>query len=87
MKVVATGDLSAPHTIPEAARNAEAMGYDVFSTSETKHNPFIPLTLAAEHTERVGLQTSIALAFPRSPTVMASHCMGPSEPVEWAGCD
>ncbi len=71
MKVVATGDLSAPHTIPEAARNAEAMGYDVFSTSETKHNPFIPLTLAAEHTERVGLQTSIALAFPRSPTDMA----------------
>ena len=71
MKVVATGDLSAPHTIPEAARNAEALGYDVFSTSETNHNPFIPLTLAAEHTERMELQTSIALAFPRSPTDMA----------------
>ena len=71
MKVVASGDLSAPHTIPEAARNAEALGYDVFSTSETNHNPFIPLTLAAEHTERMELQTSIALAFPRSPTDMA----------------
>lgn len=71
MKVVTSGDLSAPHTIPEAARNAEALGYDVFSTSETNHNPFIPLTLAAENTERIGLQTSIALAFPRSPTDMA----------------
>ncbi len=71
MKVVASGDPGAPQTIPESARNAESVGYDVFSTSETNHNPFIPLTLAAEHTERVGLQTSIALAFPRSPTDMA----------------
>ena len=71
MKVVASGDLGAPRTIPESARNAEELGYDVFSTSETNHNPFIPLTLAAEHTRRIGLQTSIALAFPRSPTDMA----------------
>ena len=52
---------------PEAARRAERLGYDFLSSSETAHNPFLPLVLAAEHTERVGLRTSIALAFARSP--------------------
>ena len=71
MKVATSGDSSALHAIPEAACSAEELGYDIFSTSETNHNPFIPLTLAAEHTERLALQTAIALAFPRSPTDMA----------------
>ena len=53
--------------VSAAATRAEELGYDYFSSSETGHNPFLPLVLAAEHTERINLRTSIALAFARSP--------------------
>jgi probable F420-dependent oxidoreductase len=53
------------------ARDAEALGFDGLWTAETKHDPFLPLALAAEHTHRVSLGTAIAVAFPRSPTVVA----------------
>ena len=54
-------------SIRKASVDAELSGYDTFSSSETGHNPYLPLVLAAEHTEKIGLQTSIALAFARSP--------------------
>jgi len=54
-----------------AARDAEAAGYDGFWTAETKHNPFLPLVLAAEHTEHVYLGTGIAVAFARNPMTVA----------------
>jgi probable F420-dependent oxidoreductase len=54
-------------SIRQASVDAESSGYDTFSSSETGHNPYLPLVLAAEHTEKIGLQTSIALAFARSP--------------------
>lgn len=57
--------------VPEQARKAEAMGFDGAWTSETQHDAFLPLTLAAEHTTRLTLGTSIAVAFPRSPIVTA----------------
>ena len=60
-----------PAEIAESARRAERNGYDIVSSSETSHNPFLPLAIAAEHTERVELRTSIALAFARSPMDMA----------------
>ncbi|HVM24728.1 MAG TPA: TIGR03617 family F420-dependent LLM class oxidoreductase, partial [Candidatus Limnocylindrales bacterium] len=41
-------------------------------TAETSHDPFLPLALAAEHTERLELGTAIAVAFARSPLVTAS---------------
>ena len=61
----------APAEIAESARRAERVGFDTVSSSETNHNPFLPLPIAAEHTERVGLRTSIALSFARSPMDMA----------------
>lgn len=57
--------------MPELARGVEQMGFDGLWTSETQHDPFLPLALAAEHTTRVELGTAIAVAFPRSPTVLA----------------
>jgi probable F420-dependent oxidoreductase len=57
--------------IPNVARAAEEIGFDCLWTSETQHDPFLPLALAAEHTTRIGLGTAIAVAFPRSPTVLA----------------
>src|SRR5262249_6745905 len=53
------------------ARDAEALGFDGLWASETRHDPFLPLVLAAEHTRRASLGTAIAVAFPRSPTVVA----------------
>ncbi len=53
------------------AKAAEDMGFDALWTAETSHDPFLPLALAAEHTSRIKLGTSIAVAFPRSPMVLA----------------
>src|SRR5271156_3422417 len=52
---------------------AEAVGFDALMTVELGHDVFTPLSCAALATERVELTPSIAVAFPRSPTVMASH--------------
>ena len=71
MKIDATvmaGDLE---TIGPRARRIESLGYDALYTAETQHDPFFPLVLAAEHTERMDLATAIAVAFPRSPTHLA----------------
>lgn len=57
--------------VPKIIRWAEEVGYDIVTTSETSHDPFLPLVLAAEHSERLLLGTSVAIAFPRSPMVVA----------------
>jgi probable F420-dependent oxidoreductase len=54
------------------AQKAEAGGYDAVWAAETSHDPFMPLLLAAEHTERIGLGTAIAVAFARNPMTVAS---------------
>ena len=58
-------------TIPEQARKLEALGYDGIWTSETQHDPFLPLAVAATATSSINLGTSIAVAFPRSPMITA----------------
>ena len=57
--------------MPQLATAIEAAGFDGIWTAETAHNPFLPLTLAAEHAHRVSLGTAIAVAFARSPTTLA----------------
>lgn len=57
--------------VPEIARTAEALGFDGLWTSETNHDPFLSMALAAVHTSRIRLGTAIALAFTRSPTTLA----------------
>src|SRR5580704_15014495 len=52
---------------------AEAAGFDALMTVELGHDVFTPLAFAALATERIELTPSIAVAFPRSPTVMASQ--------------
>ncbi len=54
-----------------SAQETEGAGYDGAWTSETAHDPFFPLLLAAEHTERLELGTSIAVAFARNPMTLA----------------
>jgi probable F420-dependent oxidoreductase len=57
--------------VPEYARQVEAIGYDCLCTSETSHDPFLPLAIASTTTSSLKLGTSIAVAFPRSPMVIA----------------
>ena len=58
-------------TVGEQARGIEAQGYDGLLAAEIHSDPFLSLTLAAEHTERVELMTAIAVAFARSPMTLA----------------
>jgi len=57
--------------IPAYARRAEELGVGALWSAETKHDPFLPLAVAAANTTRVQLGTAIAVAFPRSPMIMA----------------
>lgn len=54
-----------------ATRAADAAGFDGVCSVENKHDPFLPLLLAAEHSERLELRTAIAVAFARSPMILA----------------
>ena len=55
----------------DEARRHEKAGYDGLWTSESAHDPFLPLVLAAEHTGQIALGTAIAVAFARSPMQLA----------------
>ena len=59
------------HRIAAQASAAEAAGFDGLWTAETGNDPFLPLVLAAEHTQRIMLGTAIAVAFARSPMTVA----------------
>jgi probable F420-dependent oxidoreductase len=53
------------------ARELESIGYDGLYVPETGRDPFLPVAIAAEHTERIQLRTGVAVAFPRSPVHIA----------------
>jgi probable F420-dependent oxidoreductase len=55
----------------QTAKDAEAIGYDGAWTAETSHDPFLSCVLAAEHTTTLDIGTSIAVAFARTPMVLA----------------
>ena len=59
--------------IPEHIQRVEAEGYEGVGTAEMNHDPFFPLLIGAEHSERVELRTGIAVAFARSPMTMANQ--------------
>ncbi len=53
------------------ATDLEAIGFDGLYTAEGPHEPFFPLTLAAEHTTKPKLFSNIAVAFARNPMDLA----------------
>ena len=53
------------------ARTMEQEGYSGLLSAETSHDPFLPLALAAQHTESIELMTAIAVGFARNPMVLA----------------
>ena len=62
--------LSLPDAIAHAER-VERLGYDGLHVAETVHDALAVALLVAEHTERIVVRTSVALAFTRSPTLLA----------------
>ncbi|HEY3845326.1 MAG TPA: TIGR03617 family F420-dependent LLM class oxidoreductase [Acidimicrobiales bacterium] len=72
MKVYAGMDptLALPAVIAHA-RRVEALGYDGLHVAETIHDALGLSLLVAEHTTRITVRTSVALAFTRSPTLTA----------------
>ncbi len=58
-------------SVPAAARRADDMGYDFVSCGELQHDSILTMTVAAQNSERVQLETSVTIAFPRSPMVLA----------------
>ena len=58
--------------IPSIVNKLEADGYDGVRTAEMNHDPFFPLLLAAEHSDKLEIASSIAVAFARSPMNLAN---------------
>jgi probable F420-dependent oxidoreductase len=57
--------------VPAIARSAEELGFAGLWSSETRHDPLLPLALASEHTRRITLGTALAVAFARTPGSLA----------------
>ena len=63
------------HELAEFARAAEAAGLARLWAPELQRSSTIPLAIAAMATTRIGLGTGIALAFTRSPMVLALEAL------------
>jgi probable F420-dependent oxidoreductase len=61
-----------PEGAAEAARTATELGYDGFFSAETQYDPFLPLAFASAREPGLEVGTAIAVAFPRSPMVVAT---------------
>ena len=55
----------------DGAAQAEELGIDAVLVEETKDDPYQLLALGAAATSTIGIGTSVAMAFPRSPTITA----------------
>lgn len=72
MRVLTTIPQANLQDIPAAVRGIEQDGYDGVTTMENRHDPFLPLAVAAVNSERLQLSTGITIAFGRSPMVVAN---------------
>ena len=61
-----------PLAAEAAATTAEADGFDGFSVSETRHDPFTVLALTARATSTITLRSEIVVAFARNPMSVAA---------------
>lgn len=72
MRIATTVPQDDLRKVKDAAKSVERDGYSVIATMENKHDPFLPLAVAAVETERVELATAIAISFSRSPMAVAN---------------
>ena len=71
MRVFTTTPTEDPRTARDVYPRLEAIGYDGAFSFEAKHDPFVPLAAAAQHTRTLRLGTAIAIAFARNPMNLA----------------
>ncbi len=71
MKLDLAAGSPAPGDVGRIARAAEAFGFDALWVAETEHEPFVASALALAATDRLDVGTGIAVAFARSPVVIA----------------
>ena len=71
MKFDAQIEPTSLNDVPLIAAGAERIGFDAIWSSETQHDPFLPLALVAEHTQRMYFGTAVAIGFARSPATLA----------------
>ena len=64
--------VSNPAEAGPLARELEDVGYNGVYTFEGRHDPFLPLAVAAGTTSRLKLATGIAVAFARNPMLLAN---------------
>ena len=76
MLVYTTAPLEDPREVRTRFPRLEEIGYDGAFTFEAKHDPFLPLATAAEHTTHLRLGTAIAIAFARNPMNLANLAYG-----------
>jgi len=57
--------------IADWASRMERIGFDVIHIAETIHDPFTMAAMALTHTKQLTVRTSMVLAFPRSPMIVA----------------
>ena len=72
MQIHTTVPTHDPRDAGRLFRELEALGYDRAYSFESKHDPFLPLALAAQTTARLQLGTAVAIGFARNPMVLAN---------------
>ena len=72
MQIMTTLPQEDLNAVLDAARAAERDGFDLIATMENRYEPFMPLAVSAISTDRIQLGTAVAIAFPRSPMVVAN---------------
>ena len=76
MKVYTTAPMEDPRDAGAGFRKLEEIGYDGAFSFEAKHDPFLPLVLASQTTNRMTLGTAITIAFARNPMNLANLAYG-----------
>ena len=72
MKVDGSLLVDNPADAGPAARKLEEAGFDGAFSFEGRHDPFLPLAVAAQQTEHLELLPAVAIAFARNPMTLAS---------------
>ena len=72
MHIATTVPTEDPARSGELFARLEHIGYDTAFSFEAKHDPFLPLALAAQTTTRIRLGTAVAIGFARNPMVLAN---------------
>lgn len=72
MRIATTVPTQDPRTAADVFAELEAIGYDTGFSFESKHDPFLPLAMAAPRTTALRLGTAVAIGFARNPMVLAN---------------